>query len=135
MYFKLFAITVTGVIHHGTIQIGKPMLVVGNNRKEHRMEIREEKNGGVYTFSISGRIDTVTAPALEAALQQAYPEAKGLVLDFADVDYISSAGLRVLLAAQKVMNKQGSMRLLHVKEEVLEVFEITGFLDILTIEK
>ena len=68
-------------------------------------------------------------------MREAYPKATELILDFKGLDYISSAGLRVLLASQKVMNKQGKMILKNVKEAVMEVFEITGFLDILTIEK
>lgn len=84
--------------------------------------------------SLEGRLDTVTAPELEKALQEIMPELTELTLDFAALDYISSAGLRVLLSAQKVMNKQGKMTLTNVNEAVMEIFEVTGFTDILTIE-
>ena len=83
--------------------------------------------------SLEGRLDTVTAPELEKALQEILPELTELTLDFAALDYISSAGLRVLLSAQKVMNKQGEMTLTNVNEAVMEIFEVTGFTDILTI--
>lgn len=83
--------------------------------------------------SLEGRLDTVTAPELEKALQEIMPELTELTLDFAALDYISSAGLRVLLSAQKVMNKQGEMTLTNVNEAVMEIFEVTGFTDILTI--
>ena len=86
------------------------------------------------TISLEGRLDTTTAPQLEKELETVLITAKELVLDFAKLEYISSAGLRVLLKAQKVMNKQGSMKLIHVSDDVKEIFEITGFVDILTIE-
>ena len=86
------------------------------------------------TISLEGRLDTTTAPQLEKELENVLTTAKELVLDFAKLEYISSAGLRVLLKAQKVMNKQGSMKLIHVSDDVKEIFEITGFVDILTIE-
>ena len=79
------------------------------------------------------QLDTVTAPQLEAALSNALDGVTELTLDFAKLEYISSAGLRVLLATQKKMNKQGSMKLTHVCEAVMEVFEVTGFSDILSI--
>jgi anti-sigma B factor antagonist len=84
-------------------------------------------------FSLVGRLDTVTAPELEQSLKETMPELTDLTLDFAGLEYISSAGLRVLLAAQKVMNKQGSMRIKNVAETIMEIFEVTGFSDILTI--
>lgn len=86
------------------------------------------------TLTLNGRLDTTTAPQLEAALKHSISGVQTLIFDFAEVAYISSAGLRVLLSAQKVMNKQGTMVLRNVNEAVLEVFEITGFCDILTIE-
>ena len=84
-------------------------------------------------FSLVGRLDTVTAPELEQSLKETMPELTDLTLDFAGLEYISSAGLRVLLAAKKVMNKQGSMRIKNVAETIMEIFEVTGFSDILTI--
>lgn len=86
------------------------------------------------TLTLDGRLDTTTAPALEAELKRSVGGVETLIFDFAGIEYISSAGLRVLLAAQKVMNRQGSMILRNVNEAVNEVFEITGFCDILTIE-
>ena len=85
-------------------------------------------------IALEGRLDTVTAPALEAQLSELIPDIEELVLDFEQLEYISSAGLRVLLAAQKIMSKQGVMKIVHVNEVIMEVFEVTGFIDILTIE-
>lgn len=84
--------------------------------------------------ALEGRLDTVTSPQLEKELQEALPGLKELTLDFEKLDYISSAGLRVLLSAQKLMKKQGSMRLIHVSEPIMEILEVTGFTEILTIE-
>lgn len=86
------------------------------------------------TLSIEGRLDTTTAPQLEAELKDSLDNVKNFVLDLGKLDYISSAGLRVILSTQKVMNKQGKMAIKNVKESVMDVFEITGFTDILTIE-
>ncbi len=97
------------------------------------MIINKNADGEKLTLAVSGRLDTTTAPALEAELKQSIGGVKELIFDFSGVEYISSAGLRVLLAAQKVMNRQGSMKLTGVSAEVMEVFEITGFSDILTI--
>ena len=80
-----------------------------------------------------GRLDTVTAPEMEAVIREVLPGLKELILDFEKLEYISSAGLRVLLSAQKIMSVQGEMKLIHVNETVMEIFEITGFSDILTI--
>lgn len=98
------------------------------------MTVNMEKNNEMVTLHIEGRIDTTTAPALEQEINALPAEMKDLVLDMAKVAYISSAGLRVLLAAQKKMNKIGTMKLTGVCEAIMEVFEITGFADILTIE-
>ena len=86
------------------------------------------------TFVLGGRLDTVTAPELEASLKESLDGVSELTLDFAELEYISSAGLRVLLAAQKIMNKQGEMKVVHVGGPIMEIFEVTGFSDILTIE-
>ena len=96
------------------------------------MTVEKNRVGEALTVRIEGRIDTVTAPILEEELRD-LSGVKELTLDFEDVAYISSAGLRVLLAAQKRMNIQGEMRLIHVNEDINEVFEITGFADILTV--
>ena len=98
------------------------------------MNIEKIQNGTNYTLNISGRLDTTTAPQLEAELAPCLKDATALTLDFEKLEYISSAGLRVLLSAQKTMNKQGKMALKNVNETVMEVFEVTGFSDILTIE-
>lgn len=98
------------------------------------MTINKISEGEKLTLAISGRLDTNSSPKLEAELRQSVGGVTELVFDFSEVEYISSAGLRVLLTAQKVMNRQGSMKLIGVSDEVMEVFEITGFADILTIE-
>ena len=86
------------------------------------------------TVALEGRLDTTTAPELEQSLQESISDASELVMDFEKLEYISSAGLRVLLSAQKIMNKQGSMKVVHVNETIMEILEVTGFVDILTIE-
>ncbi len=98
------------------------------------MEIKKATNGNTLNAAISGRVDTTTAPALETELKGSFDSCESLVLDFAGVEYISSAGLRVLLSAQKVMSKKGGMKLINVSEDIMEIFEVTGFSDILTIE-
>ena len=98
------------------------------------MEIQKEQNGGVLTVALSGRLDTATAPRLEGELKRSLDGIDRLVLDLEALEYMSSAGLRVLLAAQKVMNRQGEMIVRKVNETIMEVFEVTGFVDILTIE-
>ncbi len=98
------------------------------------MTINQTNENGKVTLALSGRLDTVTAPELEAALDTALSGATELCLDFTDLEYISSAGLRVLLKAQKIMNTKGTMKITGVNETIMEVFDITGFVDILTIE-
>ena len=98
------------------------------------MNINIEKENGVTTLKIDGRLDTTTAPELEKAINAEGDELKNLVLDFKGVDYISSAGLRVLLTAQKKMNVQGSMELINVSEDVMDILEMTGFADVLVIK-
>jgi len=97
------------------------------------MTIKKVNTGSKLEVALEGRLDTTTAPQLEAELKSSLDGITELVLDFAALDYISSAGLRVLLSAQKTMNKQGSMVVCHVNDEINEVFAITGFADILTI--
>lgn len=98
------------------------------------MTIEKMTNGNELTLTLIGRLDTTTAPRLEAELKQSIGGVEKLILDFSSLEYLSSAGLRVLLAAQKVMNKQGEMVVRHVNETIAEIFEVTGFADILTIE-
>jgi len=98
------------------------------------MTIEKNLNGTELTVTVTGRLDTTTAPGLEAEFKQNINGIEKLVLDFANLEYLSSAGLRVLLAAQKAMNKQGEMVIRNVNETVNEIFEVTGFIDILTIE-
>ncbi len=98
------------------------------------MEIKKEQNGKELTISIIGRLDTTTAPQLEAELKLCINGVEKLILDLGELEYLSSAGLRVLLSAQKVMNKQGEMVVRNVNETINEIFEVTGFIDILTIE-
>ena len=98
------------------------------------MNIEKKLEGTALTIALEGRLDTTTSPDLEESLAASLDGVTALVFDFAKLDYLSSAGLRVLLSAQKRMNKQGSMKLLHVNDTVREVFEITGFADFLTIE-
>ena len=98
------------------------------------MTINKKAQGEVLELALVGRLDTTTAPQLETELKRSIDGVTELTLDFAELEYLSSAGLRVLLAAQKVMNKQGKMVVRNVNETIMEVFEITGFADILTIE-
>ena len=98
------------------------------------MTINHSKSGSTLSIALGGRLDTTTAPQLEAVLKDALEGVTELNFDFQSLEYISSAGLRVLLGAQKIMNRQGSMPIRNVSAEIMEIFEITGFADILTIE-
>ena len=98
------------------------------------LNIETKRNASELTVELSGRLDTNTAPELEAALKTALEGVEELTFDLEKLDYISSAGLRVLLAAQKTMNQQGSMKVKNANEIIMEIFEVTGFADILTIE-
>lgn len=98
------------------------------------MNIEKTTNGAELLIELTGRLDTTTAPQLEAELKVSVSGVTELYFDFTGVEYISSAGLRVLLSAQKVMNRQGKMVIRNVNEVVMDVFDVTGFVDILTIE-
>ena len=98
------------------------------------MTIEKKTEGTELELAVGGRLDTTTAPQLEAELKRSIDGVTALRFDFSGLEYLSSAGLRVLLAAQKVMNRQGTMSIRNVNETIMEVFEITGFSDILTIE-
>lgn len=98
------------------------------------MEIKKTLNESKLSVALQGRLDTTTAPNLEAELNAPMAGVGELILDCAELEYVSSAGLRVILATQKIMNKQGKMVIKNVNDTIMEVFEITGFVDILTIE-
>lgn len=98
------------------------------------MTVEIKKKTNELVLEITGRLDTTTAPSLDKILNENFDNLKSLILDFKGLEYISSAGLRVLLSAQKKINKFGTMKVVNVDESVMEVFEITGFADILTIE-
>ena len=98
------------------------------------MTITKKQNGTALEIALEGRLDTMTAPELEAELNKDLGSVESLTLDFSKLDYISSAGLRVLLSAHKAMSSKGGMKVTHVNEIVREVFDVTGFADILTIE-
>ncbi len=98
------------------------------------MDINKRTENGALIYALKGKLDTTSAPALEKELETDLSDAKELVFDLEDLEYISSAGLRILLSAKKQMGADGRMVVRHVQELVMEVFEITGFADILTIE-
>ena len=98
------------------------------------LNIKKDASDSLLTITLEGRLDTTTAPALEEEIQGSIEGVTDLVFELSNLEYISSAGLRVLLSAQKVMNRQGSMVVRNATEEVNEIFEVTGFSDILTIE-
>jgi anti-sigma B factor antagonist len=98
------------------------------------MNISKKQDGNNLTINLEGRLDTTTAPQLEEELKTSLDGVSDLFFDLESLDYISSAGLRVLLSAQKIMNRQGTMVIKNVKPEIMEIFEVTGFVDILTIE-
>lgn len=98
------------------------------------MDILKTREGGKLILAPDGRLDTNTAPQLEAEIKDALTGVTELVLDFSRLEYLSSAGLRVILMAQKLMNAQGKMTVCHANDIIMEVFEVTGFIDILTIE-
>ena len=98
------------------------------------MEVTKIINGTELCVSVEGRLDTTTAPKFEKEVGSSLDGITSLIFDFKDLEYISSAGLRVLLAMQKIMNKQGKMKVINANETVIEIFEVTGFIDILTVE-
>ena len=98
------------------------------------LDIRENEKDGCLCVNVAGRLDSTTAPKFQKELESRMDSAESLVIDMEDLEYISSAGLRVLLVAQKTMDPKGGMKLLHVNENILDIFELTGCSDILTIE-
>ena len=115
---------------------GKSICKTQETRKElcNMLNIYKDASGSDLTLKLEGRLDTTTAPMLEAELKSAVEGITFLAFDMTDLQYISSAGLRVLLSAQKIMNKQGSMVVRNASDDVKEIFDVTGFSDILTIE-
>lgn len=97
------------------------------------LNINKNVKDGAITFALEGRLDTVTAPELEKEIKESLSGLTELTFDLEKLEYVSSAGLRVFLSAQKAMNAQGEMKVCHVNETVMEIFEVTGFSDILTI--
>ena len=98
------------------------------------LDIKKTMDGNELVIALKGRLDTLTSPQLEEELNGCIDDAEVLVFDFSELEYISSAGLRVLLSAQKTMNTKGSMSVRNVSDEIREIFDVTGFSDILTIE-
>ena len=98
------------------------------------MNIEQKRNGNALTIAPEGYLDTTTAPALRAVLETALDGVTELTFDFEKLEYISSSGLRLLLFAQKVMNEQGTMKVIRANETILKIFEVTGFADVLTVE-
>lgn len=98
------------------------------------LNIKKTQDGSKLEFALEGRLDTMTSPDLEAAIKENIDGVTELVFDFSDLAYVSSAGLRVLLSAQKTMNANGSMVVKNVSDEIQEIFDVTGFSDILNIE-
>lgn len=105
-----------------------------NYERSIKMDIKKNANGSALEVCVIGRLDTTTAPQLEVELKESLEGVDNLTLNFAELEYISSAGLRVVLASQKTMNKQGSMIVKNVSGDIREVLDVTGFSDILTIE-
>lgn len=119
------------------VPIKKPILgdATGTNTgRNMKMEILTTKKDDVLTVSLTGRLDTTTSPQLDEELKKSLDGIRELTMDLEGLDYISSAGLRILLSTQKTMNQQGTMKLINVSSMVMDVFEVTGFSDILTIE-
>ena len=98
------------------------------------MEIIRKREGDSLNMALTGRLDTTSSPQLEAELRQVMDEIRELTLDLKDLTYVSSAGLRVFLSAQKVMNKRGEMTIRNAQPQIMEIFDVTGFTDILNIE-
>jgi anti-sigma B factor antagonist len=107
---------------------------IKQTKGDKNMTIEKQLNGVAATIVVTGRLDTATAPELEKVVDEIVVGLKELIFDMTNLEYVSSAGLRVILKAQKIMNAQGSMKLTGVNDNIMEVFDITGFLDILTIE-
>ena len=112
----------------------KEKKTASNMSSKSHLDIELNKDGAVYTFLLNGRLDTITSPDLDAKINEVTPDAEKLIFDLSNLDYISSAGLRVLLGMAQTMEKQGDMKVTNPNEAVMDVFSVTGFDDILTIE-
>jgi anti-sigma B factor antagonist len=117
----------------GTDHVGNQTTGI-EQRMKTMLNIEKKKDGPELTVALAGRLDTVTAPELEKELKVCLEGVTMLSFDMAELEYISSAGLRVLLSAQKLMSRQGEIKVFHVNETIMEIFEVTGFSDYLTIE-
>lgn len=116
-----------------TIYLPKPTPPI-YERIEITMKINKTTENNTIILAVEGRIDTTTAPQLEAEVKSSAESAECIVIDFSNVEYISSAGLRVLLSGHKLMNAKGGLKLINVSEDIMEIFDVTGFTDILNIE-
>ena len=116
------------IVNEDIVSVKKP------NALDYEDEVEKKLEDDKLYVAVEGRLDTITSPDLEKEINESIEGVKELTIDFEKVEYISSSGLRVLLAEQKVMNKQGSMKLINVNDTIMEIFEVTGFTDILTIE-
>ena len=116
-----------------TIYLPKPTPPI-YERIEITMKINKTTENNTIILAVEGRIDTTTAPQLEAEVKSSTESAECIVIDFSKVEYISSAGLRVLLSGHKLMNAKGGLKLINVSEDIMEIFDVTGFTDILNIE-
>ena len=123
------------ILYYNTFQQDMTSVIVKNCKGDCIMlTIKKTADGSTLNVALEGRLDTSTSPQLEEELKGSLDGVTSLVFGLEKLEYISSAGLRVLLSAQKIMNQQGSMKLLHVNDVINEIFEVTGFSDILTIE-
>ncbi|MBQ1453552.1 MAG: STAS domain-containing protein [Ruminococcus sp.] len=112
----------------------KDKKTAANLSSKSRLDVKVKKDGAEYTFLLEGRLDTITSPTLESKIKEATPDATKLVLDLSKLDYISSAGLRILLGAAQAMDGKGDMVVRNLNPSVREVFELTGFSDLFNIE-
>lgn len=112
----------------------KDKKTAANLSSKSRLDVKVKKDGAEYTFLLEGRLDTITSPTLESKIKEATPDATKLVLDLSKLDYISSAGLRILLGAAQAMDGKGDMVVCNLNPSVREVFELTGFSDLFNIE-
>ena len=133
-WYMDFSVEIQSAVQNLEKSLDAPLDGANIKKEITKMTIEKKINNDAVTLIISGRLDTQTAPDLEAEVDGVITGIKDLTFDMTNLEHVSSAGLRVILKAQKIMNKQGSMKLAGVNDCIMEVFDITGFLDILTIE-